>query len=115
MDYQKARVRQMSAIELLAYSAAMLAPGLLTLSPGVRRTVANVVISHVPGPRQPMYWQGCLLEGLYPASLLLDGFALNITLVSRHDAVDFGVLACSRRRAAAAAIAGRARARNATA
>lgn len=96
MDYQKARVRQMTATELLAYSAATLAPGLLTLLPGARRTVANVVISHVPGPRQPMYWQGCLLEGLYPASLLLDGFALNITLVSRHDAVDFGVLAYRR-------------------
>ena len=56
----------------------------------------NVVISHVPGPREPMYWQGCRLEGLYPVSLILDGMALNITLVSREDLIDFGLIACRR-------------------
>jgi diacylglycerol O-acyltransferase len=96
MDYNKERFRQMTPAQLLAYTAAMLAPGLLTLLPGVKHTIANVVISHVPGPREPMYWQGCQLEGIYPASLLLDGFALNITLISRHDQVDFGLLACRR-------------------
>lgn len=96
MDYNKERIRQMTPAQLLAYTAAMLAPGLLTLLPGVKHTIANVVISHVPGPREPVYWQGCLLEGIYPASLLLDGFALNITLISRHDKVDFGLLACRR-------------------
>lgn len=96
MDYNKERFRQMTPAQLLAYTAAMLAPGLLTLLPGVKHTIANVVISHVPGPREPVYWQGCQLEGIYPASLLLDGFALNITLISRHDKVDFGLLACRR-------------------
>lgn len=96
MDYNKERFQQMSPAELLAYSAAILAPGVLTFLPGFSHTVANVVISHVPGPREPMYWQGCLLEGVYPASLLLDGFALNITLISRHDFIDFGLLACRR-------------------
>lgn len=96
MDYNKERFRQMSPAQLLAYTAAMLAPGLLTYLPGIKHTVANIIISHVPGPREPMYWQGCLLEGIYPASILLNGFALNITLISRHDAVDFGLLACRR-------------------
>lgn len=96
MDYNKERFRQMTPAQLFAYTAAMLVPGLLTLLPGIKHTVANVVISHVPGPREPMYWQGCRLEGVYPASLLLDGFALNITLISRHDQVDFGLLACRR-------------------
>ena len=41
-----------------------------------------------------MYWQGAKLTGLYPLSLLTDGAALNITLVSRHDFVDFGLVAC---------------------
>lgn len=94
MDYNKARFRQMTPAQQFAYCATMLAPGLLTLLPGAQHTVANVVISHVPGPSQPMYWQGCQLEGIYPASLLLDGFALNITFISRHDTVDFGLLAC---------------------
>jgi diacylglycerol O-acyltransferase len=96
MDYNKARFSQMSPAQLLAYTAAMLAPGLMTLLPGVKHAAANVVISHVPGPREPMYWQGCRLDGIYPVSLLLDGFALNITLIRRHDKVDFGLLACRR-------------------
>jgi diacylglycerol O-acyltransferase len=41
-----------------------------------------------------MYWQGCGLSGIYPVSLVLDGMALNITLVSRHDQVDFGLIGC---------------------
>ena len=96
MDYSKARLRQMTPAQLYAYSAAMLAPGLLTMLPGMRRGIANLVISNVPGPKQPMFWQGCQLDAIYPVSLLLNGFALNITLVSGHDTVDFGLLGCSR-------------------
>ena len=56
--------------------------------------LGNVVISHVPGPRRPMYWQGAKLSGLYPISLNIDGGALSITLVSRHDFIDSGLIAC---------------------
>ena len=96
MNYAKSMLRSMTPPQILAYTVAMLGPGAMTLLPGVggHRTVANVVISNVPGPRTPVYWQGCELDGVYPASLLLDGFALNITLVSRHDNYDFGILAC---------------------
>ncbi len=96
VDYSKARFACMSQAELLAYSLAMLAPGVARLVGGWENMPINVVISHVPGPRQPMYWQGCQLDGLYPVSLLLDGLALNITLVSRQDKVDFGLIACRR-------------------
>ena len=98
MDYSKALFRSMSQMQLLAYSLGVLAPGLLTFLPGVGRyrRPANVVISHVPGPREPVYWQGCELSGIYPASIVLDGFALNITLISRHDQIDFGIIACRR-------------------
>ena len=41
-----------------------------------------------------MYWQGCELSGLYPVSVVADDIALNITLISRHDFVDFGLIAC---------------------
>jgi diacylglycerol O-acyltransferase / wax synthase len=50
----------------------------------------------VPGPRAPMYWQGCELDGMYPASVVVDTMALNITLISRAEAVDFGLIACRR-------------------
>jgi WS/DGAT/MGAT family acyltransferase len=56
----------------------------------------STVISNVPGPREPMYWSGARLEGLYPASIVFDGFALNITLVTYVDKVDFGIVACRR-------------------
>lgn len=96
MNYAKAMLRSMTPAQMMAYTLAMLGPGAMTLLPGIggQRTVANVVISHVPGPRTPVYWQGCELDGIYPASLVLDGFALNITLISRHDKIDFGILAC---------------------
>jgi len=56
----------------------------------------STVISNVPGPRQQLYWNGARLEGIYPASIVLDGFALNITLVTLADHVDFGITACRR-------------------
>ena len=34
------------------------------------------------------------LEGIYPASIVFDGFALNLTLVTCGDNVDFGITAC---------------------
>ena len=98
MDYAKDKFEGMSSAQRLAYSLATMAPGAATLLPGIKeyRRMANVVISHVLGPREDMYWQGCQLEGMYPASLVLDGMALNITLISRKDAIDFGILACRR-------------------
>lgn len=96
MDYCKERFRQMTPSQVFAYSAALMTPGAIAWLTGLDRkyTIANTVISHVPGPREPLYWQGCKLEGIYPASLVLDDFALNITLISRHDFIDFGIIAC---------------------
>ena len=95
MDYNKARLRQMTPGQMMAYGALLLAPGAFNFFTGLgKTTAANVVISNVPGPRQPMYWQGCELKGLYPVSLVMDGMALNITVVSRHDSVDFGLIGC---------------------
>jgi len=55
---------------------------------------ANVVISNVPGPRQALYLNGAKLVAQYPLSMLIDGLALNITITSHADNLDFGVLAC---------------------
>ena len=96
MDYNKARFQTMSQNELLVYALGMLTPGFLNMRGNWERMPINVVISHVPGPRVPMHWQGARLEGLYPVSLVMDGIALNITLVSRNDFVDFGLIACRR-------------------
>lgn len=95
MDYNKARMRKLSTAQITAYGAAVLLPGAINLITGLGKTTAmNVVISHVPGPRSTMYWQGCELTGIYPVSLVADGMALNITLISRHDSIDFGLIGC---------------------
>ena len=56
----------------------------------------NVVISNVPGPKEPLYWNGAKLKGMYPVSIVLDRIALNITLTSYQDQLEFGLIACRR-------------------
>jgi diacylglycerol O-acyltransferase len=56
----------------------------------------NTIISNVPGPREPMFWNGARLEGVYPASIVTEGIALNITMVTYDKNVDFGITACRR-------------------
>ena len=54
----------------------------------------NVVISNVPGPREPLYLAGARLETYYPVSAVAEGQGLNITLQSYRDHLDFGLIAC---------------------
>ncbi len=56
----------------------------------------STVISNVPGPRKQLYWNGSPLLGTYPVSAVFHGFALNITFVSYHGNLDFGIIACRR-------------------
>ena len=56
----------------------------------------NLIISNVPGPREPVYRGGSRLDGIYPVSVVLSGQALNITLTNTADTVDFGVVGCRR-------------------
>ena len=55
---------------------------------------ANVVISNVPGPRQPLYFAGARLDNYIPVSIVTDGMGLNITVHSYLDRLDFGLIAC---------------------
>jgi WS/DGAT/MGAT family acyltransferase len=56
--------------------------------------VANVVISNVAGSRDYLYLNGATLVEQYPISMVIDGQALNITVTSHDDRLDFGLLAC---------------------
>lgn len=51
----------------------------------------NLIISNVPGPTEPLYWEGAKLDGLYPLSVPLDGQGLNITVFSYADHMEFGL------------------------
>jgi WS/DGAT/MGAT family acyltransferase len=88
----------MSAKESQLFLQVTQLPGVLLIPLGLisRFPPFNTVISNVPGPRRPMFWNGARLEGIYPASIVSEGAALNITLVSYHKNVDFGIIACRR-------------------
>jgi diacylglycerol O-acyltransferase len=61
---------------------------------GRTRPAFNVTISNVPGPKKPLYWNGARMEGIYPVSIVTDGQALNITLTSYVDHLEFGLIGC---------------------
>jgi diacylglycerol O-acyltransferase len=89
----------MSRLQVLALMALSTAPLTLAGIPGLLSAVPtpfNLVISNVPGPTEPMYYGGALLDGSYPLSNIPDGQALNITLVDNAGNLDFGVVGCRR-------------------
>ena len=55
----------------------------------------NLVISNVPGPRQPLYLDQAPLVHYYPVSTLVEGQGLNITVQSYLNTLDFGLVGCS--------------------
>jgi diacylglycerol O-acyltransferase len=63
---------------------------------GVVRPPYNLVISNVPGPRQPLYLHGARMTGHYPLSVPQHGQALNITCSSYDGMMNFGLTGCRR-------------------
>jgi diacylglycerol O-acyltransferase len=82
----------------MGFTAALSTPAGMNLLTGIapRRQAFNVVISNVPGPSETLYYGDAKLEGMYPVSIVLDGQALNISLASYRDSLEFGLLACRR-------------------
>lgn len=92
----KERFGRMKPNEILSYSGLVYSLAGLNLVTGAipTRQAFNLVISNVPGPREPLYWNGAKLDALYPASVLFDGQALNITLTSYQNKLEVGITAC---------------------
>ncbi|MEG2300734.1 MAG: wax ester/triacylglycerol synthase family O-acyltransferase, partial [Acinetobacter sp.] len=83
----KEKFKRMNSNQILNYSAFVYSAAGLNIASGLlpKRQAFNLVISNVPGPREPLYWNGARLDALYPASIILDGQALNITMTSYLD------------------------------
>ncbi len=83
--------------QILAFSALQVLPLVMTPLPGFLkygRLPFNIIVSNVPGPKNQMYYNGARLDGMYPVSIVLDGQAINITLCSRDNYLDVGIIGC---------------------
>lgn len=99
MGRNKAVFKELPKLQQVALSAFNVSPLLLSLvSPALGSAAPpfNLVISNVPGSREPLYWRGARMDGNYPLSIALDGQALNITLSNNADSLDFGLVGCRR-------------------
>jgi diacylglycerol O-acyltransferase len=99
MRQGKAGLAGLSQLQVSALSAAVMSPLLLNSFLGVPRFVRppfNLVISNVPGPAEPLYWNGARLDAGYPLSIPTAGQALNITVTSYDGKMNFGLVGCRR-------------------
>ncbi len=101
MQQGKDTLAGLNQLQATALSALMMAPVTATLMSGAASSVLppayNLVISNVPGPQQPLYFNGAQLRGIYPLSIPTNGQALNITLTSYNGNLEFGLIGCRRR------------------
>ncbi len=95
----KAVYHGMSRLQITALSAIPLVPLAIGTIPGLTTLTPpgfNVLISNVPGPREPLYWNGARMQGVYPLSIPYEGQALNITVTSYAGSLEFGLTGCRR-------------------
>jgi diacylglycerol O-acyltransferase / wax synthase len=99
MRRSKRLMSDLDPVTAMAVSGAVMGGVLLNSLPGVPlppRPAFNLVISNVPAVRTPLYLDGAEMTDTYPVSVVTDGQALNITLVSYSDRLAFGITGCRR-------------------
>ena len=95
-----ADMRDLVTTDVSILGAPLVVMGLTQLWAGARAAnylwpFFNTVISNVPGPRQTMYCVGAPATHYFPVSIPYHGCALNMTVQSYLDQLDFGLVACS--------------------
>ena len=58
-----------------------------------RASPFNLIVSNVPGPKEPLYMAGARARHYYPVSAVFDGQGLNVTVQSYAGSLDFGLIA----------------------
>jgi hypothetical protein len=99
--YGKGVLSQLSPLQNLMIGALGLgSAGPAAVLPGLAgRTPPpyNLVISNIPGPLEStLYWNRSKLIGMYPASIVLNGQALNISVTSYNHQLHVGLVGCRR-------------------
>lgn len=96
IDDGKARFGRMTQTQIINYSICAYGWAGVNLATGLapHYQAFNLIISSVPADNTPLYLNGAKLTGIYPASVLFDGQAMNITLTNHQDKIDFGITAC---------------------
>ncbi len=93
----KEQMRSMSPSALEQLTLLGLTPIILGQWTGLSQKIPslfNVIVSNVVASRVKLYLQGAELEAAYPASVLFDSYALNITIVGYADHVCVGITGC---------------------
>jgi diacylglycerol O-acyltransferase / wax synthase len=75
------------------YSWAMRAYGRLGAA-NWHRPPINLIVSNVPGPREPLFAAGARLAGIWSVGPILEGVGLNVTVWSYLDQLHVGILGC---------------------
>lgn len=57
---------------------------------------ANVIVSNIVGPHQPLWCAGSRVRSLHPVGPVADGVGLNVTVISYGGMLHCGLLACAR-------------------
>jgi WS/DGAT/MGAT family acyltransferase len=94
----KAQLEGMTQEAMTAYGAMLVAPlgaqvglsyaGLTSPLP----LTLNVIVSNVPGPRETRYFRGHELQAMHPVSIPAHSAALNVTMMSYADTLNFGFI-----------------------
>ncbi|HZP11923.1 MAG TPA: wax ester/triacylglycerol synthase family O-acyltransferase [Nevskiaceae bacterium] len=93
----KEHLQSMPRAAITHYTTLIMLPfmvGQLTGRINIKRPMFNTVVSNVPGPKNPLYFNGAEMEAVYPVSLIFDGQALNITVLSYADRINWSFTAC---------------------
>lgn len=90
------RTKSLVPVDFPTLGAPWLLHGLATIygRPAIANRVpplANLVVSNVPGPPQPMYLAGARIVHHWPLSIVGHGLGLNVTIESYAGSLEFGV------------------------